>query len=74
MNVVLGNLLDNAIDASAQTEEKKLKLTLKLDKGILLNLRDEGKTIILASHNKEDIEILCDEVYEMDHGNLTALV
>ena len=43
-------------------------------RGILLNLRDEGKTIILASHNKEDIEILCDEVYEMDHGNLTALV
>lgn len=43
-------------------------------RGILLNLRDEGKSIILASHNKEDIEILCDEVYEMDHGNLTALV
>lgn len=43
-------------------------------RGILLNLRDEGKAIILASHNKEDIEILCDEVYEMDHGNLTALV
>lgn len=39
---------------------------------ILLNLRDEGKSIILASHNKEDIEVLCDEVYEMDHGKLTA--
>jgi ABC-2 type transport system ATP-binding protein len=37
---------------------------------ILLNLRDEGKSIILASHNKEDIEVLCDEVYEMDQGNL----
>jgi ABC-2 type transport system ATP-binding protein len=37
---------------------------------ILLNLRDEGKSIILASHNKEDIEVLCDEVYEMDKGNL----
>jgi ABC-2 type transport system ATP-binding protein len=37
---------------------------------ILLNLRDEGKAIILASHNKEDIEVLCDEVYEMDQGNL----
>ena len=41
-------------------------------RGILLNLRDEGKAIILASHNKEDIEVLCDEVYEMDHGKLTA--
>ena len=39
-------------------------------RGILTGLRDEGKTIILASHNKEDIEILCDEVYEMDHGRL----
>lgn len=35
---------------------------------ILSGLKEEGKTIILASHNKEDIEILCDEVYEMDHG------
>ena len=40
-------------------------------RGILMGLRDEGKTIILASHNKEDIEILCDEVYEMDHGRLS---
>ncbi len=35
LNVLLGNLLDNAIDASMQTEDKKLKITLKLDKGIL---------------------------------------
>lgn len=40
-------------------------------RGILLNLKDEGKSIILASHNKEDIEALCDKVYEMDHGKLT---
>ena len=39
---------------------------------ILLNLKAEGKSIILASHNKEDIKVLCDEVYEMDHGKLTA--
>ncbi len=37
---------------------------------ILLDLKAEGKTVILASHNKEDIEILCDEVHEMDHGIL----
>ena len=40
---------------------------------ILRNLRDEGKTIILASHNKEDIETLCDEVYEMDRGKLVFI-
>ncbi len=39
-------------------------------RNILLGLKKEGKTIILASHNKEDIEILCDEVYEMDHGKI----
>ena len=37
---------------------------------ILLGLKKEGKTVILASHNKEDIEILCDMVYEMEHGRL----
>jgi len=32
--------------------------------------RSMGKLILLASHNKEDIEVLCDEVYEMSHGTL----
>lgn len=35
---------------------------------LLLKLRDQGKTIIIASHNKEDIEILCDTVHELDSG------
>lgn len=35
LNVLLGNLLDNAIDASMQTEDKKLNITIKLDKGVL---------------------------------------
>lgn len=39
LNVILGNLLDNAIDAAMQTEEKKLRMTMKLEKGVLfLNL------------------------------------
>ena len=37
---------------------------------ILARLREEGKTIILASHSKEDIDILCDTVCELDHGRL----
>ncbi|MDE6312295.1 MAG: ATP-binding cassette domain-containing protein [Lachnospiraceae bacterium] len=40
---------------------------------ILLELKSEGKTILLASHNEEDIRILCDEVYEMDAGVLGKL-
>ncbi len=40
-------------------------------RSLLLELKKEGKTILLASHNEEDIRILCDRVYEMDGGVLT---
>ncbi len=39
---------------------------------ILLGLKKEGKTVILASHNKEDIAVLCDTVYEMEHGRMVS--
>lgn len=38
---------------------------------LFLDLKNQGKTILLASHNKEDIEILCDKVFEMNSGILT---
>ena len=38
---------------------------------LFLQLKKEGKTILLTSHHHEDIEILCDRVYEMDHGRLS---
>ena len=37
---------------------------------VLLKLKKEKVTIILASHNKEDVEILCDEVCYMDKGQI----
>lgn len=37
---------------------------------ILLKLKKEGKTILLISHNSEDIKILCDNIYYMDKGSL----
>ena len=39
-------------------------------RNLLLSLREQGKTILLASHGKEDIEILCDTVCEIDNGKL----
>lgn len=42
-------------------------------RNILKGLRDEGKTILLASHNSDDIKELCDTVYEMDAGILTMV-
>lgn len=40
---------------------------------LFAKLRDEGKTILIASHNKEDIAVLCDAVYHMDGGVLTKM-
>lgn len=42
-------------------------------RNLLLGLKKEGKIILLASHNSEDIRILCDQVYSMEAGRLTAL-
>lgn len=39
----------------------------------LLELKEQGKTILIASHSTEDIEVLCDTVCEMDKGVLTKL-
>lgn len=39
---------------------------------ILGQLKEEGKTILLVSHNKEDIRILCVEIYEMDKGKIVG--
>lgn len=39
----------------------------------LLSLKEQGKTILIASHSAEDIEILCDTVCEMDKGIMTKL-
>lgn len=39
----------------------------------LLELKEQGKTILIASHSAEDIEVLCDTVCEMDKGVLTKI-
>lgn len=44
--------------------------SVKLIRKILLDLKAKGVTILLASHNKEDIEQLCDEIYTMNAGEL----
>lgn len=46
----------NALDAKAVAEMRTL----------LLDLKAQGKTILLASHNAEDIRALCDHVHEME--------
>lgn len=36
----------------------------------LLELKNAGKTILLASHSSEDISLLCDQTFEMEKGVL----
>lgn len=37
---------------------------------LLLDMKAEGKTMIVTSHNEEDIKVLCDKVIEMDKGRV----
>lgn len=39
----------------------------------LLDLKAQGKTILIASHSAEDIDVLCDTVCEMDKGKLSKI-
>ena len=40
-------------------------------RALLLDLKRQGKTILLSSHNGEDIDLLCDSVCRMAGGVLT---
>ncbi len=41
LNVILGNLLDNALEAAVQTEEKQLAIQMSMDRGVLFfNIRN----------------------------------
>ena len=62
-NIIILDEPMNGLDNAGVEEMRKL----------FLNLREQGKTILLASHNRDDIEILCDVVYEMDHGILRLI-
>lgn len=39
---------------------------------LLRQFREQGMTIILASHHREDIDALCDEVYMLSEGKLVV--
>lgn len=48
------------------------KLAVAQMRNIIKSLRDNGKTVILSSHNQDDIDELCDTVCEMDGGKMTV--
>ncbi|WDM23109.1 ABC transporter ATP-binding protein [Paenibacillus polymyxa] len=53
----------NALDADSVKNIRKL----------LLRFKQEGKTILMTSHNQEDIDLLCDHVYQIRNQTLELL-
>ncbi len=52
----------NALDAD----------TVKMVRELLLELKENGSLIIIASHQSDDLSILCDEIIEMDEGRILS--
>ena len=50
----------NGLDEQGVEEIRKL----------LLEEKEKGRTLLLSSHNKEDIQVLCDQVIRMDGGEV----
>lgn len=42
-------------------------------RNILFEEKERGATILIASHNKEDISILCDRIFKMTEGRLKEI-
>lgn len=53
----------NGLDASGVKDIQKM----------IIEFKNKGVTILLASHNQSDIDLLCDEVYEMNNGKISKL-
>lgn len=47
---------------------------VELIRGILKNHAKRGALVVLASHNKEDIDVLCDIKYKMQQGYLEEYI
>lgn len=52
-------ILDEPFNGLDKTGVGQMRMLLK-------DLKSQGKAILLASHNAQDIEVLCDEVHDME--------
>lgn len=46
--------------------------SVKLIRGLIKSEKDRGAIVLLASHNKEDIQLLCDHTFTMDSGAIVG--
>ena len=42
-------------------------------RNILIELKEQGTTILIASHIKEDIDVLCDKEYHIEKEKITLI-
>lgn len=59
-NILLFDEPMNGLDSDGIEQIKKL----------FYNLKEQGGIILIASHNRDDLEEICDSIYEMKKGNL----
>ena len=64
---VIQTMKQVGLDPALKRPVKKYSLGMRQ---YLLDLKKQGKTVVLASHSREDIAILCDVTYQLDHGRL----
>ena len=66
-NAIMGEpdiiILDEPINALDEESVKKIKK-------VLLEIRDKGKLIIIACHDREELEFLSDIIYEIKDGSI----
>jgi ABC-2 type transport system ATP-binding protein len=46
--------------------------SVEMIRKIFLEEKQKGKTLLIATHIKEDIDLLCDVIYELDLGQIVA--
>ena len=59
-------ILDEAFNGLDNASSDKIRK-------LILDEKKKGKIVIIASHIKEDIVMLCDKVYELDDGNISLI-
>jgi ABC-2 type transport system ATP-binding protein len=59
-------ILDEAFNALDAESVERIR-------NLLLSYKKEGRTILITSHNKEDIDILCDHVFRINNHKLESL-
>ena len=72
LNIIMGLVMDPEVifidEPSAGLDPKAAHITWDF----IRSLRDQGKTILLTTHNMHEAEELCDRIYIIDEGKIVA--